>query len=280
MKKELKVVLYVLILLIIVVFYIVASSQRTINFNIAEQVKDVQIVSELDYSTMGDDYSDAIFEKYESIKFGTQKSGLFNISSEPIEWIVLDKQDKKALLMTKYIIDCKAFDYVDIENIDSISASEKSKYKDITWESSSLRKWLNTDFYNECFTKNEQSKIVETLLDDTKTNDKAFCLSEQEYKKYFDNNNYYDNLRQIEGLNAYYNGATIRNKKAISYDTLKAIPAVDTYEYWLRDKDLNIKEYGIEFGESKIVNYFGDVQSDINCDIYCGVRPAMWVSLE
>ncbi len=56
------------------------------------------------------------------------------------------------------------------------------------------------------------------------------------------------------------------------------IDANRTYDYWLRDKDINEKKYGIEFGTSKTVGIYGDINYSVNYDIYCGVRPAMWVS--
>lgn len=75
-----------------------------------------------------------------------------------------------------------------------------TKYGSVTWETSSLRNWLNTTFLNESFTAEEQKAIRTTGVDNGKaqgcelwetdggnnTQDKVFLLSYGEAKKYFD----------------------------------------------------------------------------------------------
>lgn len=63
---------------------------------------------------------------------------------KPIEWQILDTREDKVLLITKDTIDEKAFN---------------TEYKSIEWEDSSLRKWLNEDFYNN-FDDGEKEKII------------------------------------------------------------------------------------------------------------------------
>lgn len=50
---------------------------------------------------------------------------------------------------------------------------------DLTWENSSLRAWLNTDFYNETFSDAEKLRILEKPLGGTSPvlRDRVFCLS-------------------------------------------------------------------------------------------------------
>lgn len=278
MKIKSFILTILLIVLILVTMFFLSKS--TMNYQFDEQVALLNPIVQCNYSEMGDSYEDEIYEKYDSVNLGTQKTGFLCLEKNPIEWIVLAKDDKKVLLLSKYIVDCKPFDYVDIANLDKMSEEKKNNYKSINWENSSLRKWLNNDFYDNCFSSNERKKIIETYLYDVDTVDRIFCLSESEYKKYFFNDEYYDKLQGTQGLNTYFNGATKRNKIAMSYDKNKYIPENDTYEYWLRDEDINKKEYGIEFGTTKIVNYYGDINFDVNHNEFCGVRPAMWVSLD
>ena len=100
---------------------------------------------------------------------------------EPIEWIVLDVQDGKSLLISRY-----ALDYM-IYNPDGRVA---------TWETCSLRKWLNSTFVEDAFSSEEQEMIptVTVITDknpDHDTNpgrdaqDRVFLLSIQEAEKYF-----------------------------------------------------------------------------------------------
>lgn len=98
------------------------------------------------------------------------------------EWIVLDKEDGKALLLTKESVGEKAYN---------------DERVDITWEECTLRKWLNEDFYNDSFNKAQKSRICETTVkneDNTEyntgggnnTTDKIFLLSIDEAEKYFE----------------------------------------------------------------------------------------------
>ncbi len=70
---------------------------------------------------------------------------------EPIEWIILDKrEDGSLVLLSKYALDCKPYN---------------TKYTDVTWETCTLRKWLNEDFYNAAFSAREQARIVPVTLE-------------------------------------------------------------------------------------------------------------------
>ena len=51
---------------------------------------------------------------------------------EPIEWIVLQKDGKRAFLLSRYVLDAIPY--------------EESHDK-VTWEECTLRAWLNDDFY-------------------------------------------------------------------------------------------------------------------------------------
>lgn len=64
---------------------------------------------------------------------------------EPVEWQVLAVEDGRVLLISKYALDAKPYNTNWIRK---------------TWESCSLRKWLNGDFYNSAFSPAEQERIV------------------------------------------------------------------------------------------------------------------------
>ena len=66
-----------------------------------------------------------------------------------IEWLVLDKQEDKALLISKYCLDAKPYN---------------EKYEPVTWETCTLRQWLNGDFINEIFSGAEKAVICDTYL--------------------------------------------------------------------------------------------------------------------
>jgi ABC-type antimicrobial peptide transport system permease subunit len=68
---------------------------------------------------------------------------------EKIEWIVLDKKDNKALLISKYALDCQPYHKV---------------REPITWGNCTLRRWLNNAFLHTAFSAKEQSIIPTTMI--------------------------------------------------------------------------------------------------------------------
>lgn len=106
-----------------------------------------------------------------------------NISNgkEDIEWLVLAKEDGKALVISRYALDCQRFN---------------TTCTPVTWETCSLRKWLNGTFINDAFSADEQNLILSTTVtaDDppltsaspgNNTTDKVFLLNITEVDKYF-----------------------------------------------------------------------------------------------
>ncbi len=122
-----------------------------------------------------------------------EKEGFCYFLWEPVEWLVLETEEGKAFLLSRYVLDARAYD----ENYDaSVWLTDKSYHYRGTWERSSIRAWLNNDFCNNAFTSSEQESIllahVENLpgtLRDTSsgpdTKDKVYLLSESEAVKYF-----------------------------------------------------------------------------------------------
>ncbi|MBQ3489268.1 MAG: toll/interleukin-1 receptor domain-containing protein [Clostridia bacterium] len=131
-----------------------------------------------------------------TIKFGayrqnsTGKEAIYrqnNTVKEAIEWQVLDIKDGRALLISKYALDC-------IPYHSSIVWGEE-----VTWEHCTLRKWLNNDFLHDAFSENERAMIPTVTVSAEKnfsygkdsskeTQDKIFLFSIFEAHKYFLNN--------------------------------------------------------------------------------------------
>jgi len=71
-------------------------------------------------------------------------------SPRNIEWIVLDKEpDGTLLLMSKHGLELMPYN---------------DKRDSVTWETSSVRRWLNNEFYINAFTNEEKSKIIQTVI--------------------------------------------------------------------------------------------------------------------
>lgn len=119
---------------------------------------------------------DVAWNAGDSVFFGRyEQNGI-----EPIEWIVIDVQDNTALLISRYALDCKPY---------------HTPKQDVTWADSSLRAWLNDEFYRLAFTEQEASAILPTKTEEGQnpewgTNagcaaeDQVFLLSHQEASQY------------------------------------------------------------------------------------------------
>lgn len=201
----------------------------------------------------------SLLKKYEFsvegniVKFGKyEQDGDTSNGDEALEWIVLKYEDGKALLTTRYCIDCKQY---------------KNDYGAVTWESSEIRTWLNSRFIEKTFSNDERGKIIDTEVDPTPnpkfktkagniTADKVFLLSTDEFDEYLEGGEY-----------------------AIGYTTqyardrgVQSGPISGTSVCWLRTP-----------GESLVyvstVSYVGELNlmGVYSYSSSCGIRPAMWV---
>ena len=193
--------------------------------------------------------NEVVFGRYE------QDNNLEN-GLEPIEWIVLDVQDGKSLLISKYGLDCQPY---------------HNQWKDVTWEKCTLRNWLNQTFLSAAFTADEQKAIPVSDVDNSQeqgnsswntnggrnTKDKIFLLSYSEAAKYFAS----DESRVCKASE--YAGS----KKVY-------IDQNGSSWWWLRSP-------GSYQQNAAPVNPNGSLgRDDYVSDIHNVVRPAMWVNLE
>ena len=201
---------------------------------------------------VGDIYTFGAYEQDNNKKNGT----------EAIEWIVLEKDKKDGLsllLMSKRALDCQPYNSSDT---------------DVTWESCSLRKWLNDTFLNEAFTSVEQEKIQNTKVSadrnpeyntspGKRTTDKVFLLSISEMEQYFST----DEARMCAPA-AY----AIAQGGYTSDDYTSGGKA--TCWWWLRSPG-SVQDYAAVVYDDGSVHYFGAyVSSARGC-----VRPALWIDL-
>ena len=107
------------------------------------------------------------------VVFGTHD--ISETASVPMEWEILDydKKSGKILLASRYIEKSIAYD----------DDNEKEK---TSWEECSLRKWLNSEFYEEAFNKKEKALITaNTYSKEKDIEDYVFILSYSEVEKYY-----------------------------------------------------------------------------------------------
>ena len=193
------------------------------------------------------------YKKGTSVTFGRypQRSGA---DPKPIKWKVLAIEGDRWLLISLKALDSKRYN--------------KEK-KDVTWETCTLRKWLNGEFLNATFTA-EERKLIPTVTvtadknPDHKTDqgnttqDQIFLLSIQEANKYFSS----DEARACEGTAYCYDGGATKFKKS------------GKCAWWLRSSGWDSWHTVFIYDDGSVVNQGDIVYSDTTA-----VRPALWIDL-
>jgi hypothetical protein len=161
------------------------------------------------------------------------------------EWLVLEVKDDKALLLSKDVLVRKPYN---------------TTYTNVTWETSTLRAWLNNEFLNnELFNKpasQEQARIALTtnINEDNQwygtpggntTEDRIFLLSISEANHYFGKNS---------ARIAKYNGSAAC--------------------WWLRSPGFSSRNAAYVYTVGTV-----GVTGDYLYYVHNGVRPALWLNL-
>ena len=110
-----------------------------------------------------------------------EQDGNTTNGAEPLTWIVLGSEDGRVLLLSKYILEWRQF---------------HNRNEAATWNSCSLRSWLNDEFYKKAFGAEEQSIILasdvsadanpkfKSTTQGVKTTDKIFIMSANQVNQY------------------------------------------------------------------------------------------------
>lgn len=127
-------------------------------------------------------------QKTETYTFGSyEQDGDAANGKEPIQWLVLDRDGDKVLLLSKYALDYQSF----MPFYEPVTGP-------FTWENSSLRRWLNSTFLNAAFNSSERQRLLTTTVitspgslhrenGPVNTEDRVFLLSNTEVYAYFAN---------------------------------------------------------------------------------------------
>ena len=204
------------------------------------------------------------------VTFGTYPQTKEGTDQTPIEWIVLDYDaaDNKALLLSKKGLDVKKY------NTSAV---------DITWEKCTLRAWLNDVFLKKAFSAEEQSAILTTAVDNSKsqgysgwntdggnnTQDRVFLLSYTEANSYL--NVTYGDSENINSRVAPTAYAIAKGAYASAADKTEDSKAAGGW--WLRSP-------GSHQGSAAIVFTFGSLNYKLVSHRSNVVRPAFWLDLE
>lgn len=217
--------------------------------------------------------------------------------SEPVEWIVIAKEDDRMLLMSACVLDTHIF---------STSARDN-----MCWADSDLRIWLNEQFYSNVFSEEEKKEVLLSKLRNEeyqswtqtyvseKTDDSedyVFLLSIQEAEEYLDFDASFDaytgtgkNVKKAwtEWASAAFLApvtpqAILNGAKESQWTNSGAFDHGDEYAgnyysrgYWLRSVIAKEKyrSRAIAYIDMDHIYYYTDFTKDM------GIRPCIWVAL-
>ena len=206
----------------------------------------------------------------DTVVFGAyEQDGNTKNGKEPLEWMILDIDGDKALLITAKVVDY-------LKNTDS---------KTVLWSKCAVRTWMNDTFYKGAFSSADRKAILTTqvhtpenpyyLRGGCDTKDRLFSLSMEEVIQYFETRGKIgDEFITITDPRALTEATPAALQKALKQGDCTAF---DTHLSWLlRDTGdtycmADVFIYGTD-PDDAMLNYTGDYMWD-------GVRPAMWVKL-
>lgn len=211
------------------------------------------------------DKANSIYDQYKVEKLKVAKAGDYvffgayeqdnNTSNgkEDVEWLVLEVKDGKALVISKYALVYKPYN---------------TNYTDVTWETCTLRKWLNNDFLNSAFSAEEKAMIPTVTVSADKNPDYSTNPGNATQDQVF--------LLSITEANKYFSSDSARHCKPTDYAVANG--ARESYSgncwWWLRSP-------GDYQYRAACVLSVGDVLEDgygVDRDS-SAVRPALWIDL-
>lgn len=211
---------------------------------IVSSSKENDLYSTLETANGWDKNNDIIIGKE---KYHRAKKSYFKY--EPIKWRVIKCENGEALLLSDIVLDKQKYN---------------KRLKKVTWEKSTLRKWLNKKFMNRAFSSSEQEAIRTTKV-----------INEDNYYYKTDGGNdtldkiYLLSLSETDEEKEY--GFTDSYGMTIKYSNYADL---DDYQYWwLRTPgEKNISAAAVDMSGKA---YVGGGESDMEL----GIRPVLHLNL-
>ena len=236
-----------------------------------ENIEDARVVTSYN--------NKASIMNFDTVTFGAyEQDGNLDNGKEKIEWIVLDKKDNEYLLLSKYVLDYCQFQKNKVEGAS------------ISWNNSEIRIWANSEFFNEAFSEDDKSHVIQNSIDNTindyynlrPTEDKVFLLSIDEIIKYFGNKNEnYDGV----AINNYINVNERSRTFATGFARKRGVIIGTKNEMSPNGKVYVCGYYTRSMRNSNFnqVSYINEIGADGFISVYdawkrFGFRPAVWVT--
>ena len=173
--------------------------------------------------------------------------------NEEIEWIVLAREGDKVLIISRYGLDCQKFNYT---------------RGAVTWETCSLRNWLNNEFILAAFSSSENLMI-----------DSTHVTAENNPRHKTEAGNDTDDmlfLLSINEANQYFSSDAERTCKPTEYAKSAGAITDDAGNCWWR-----LRSPGISTDHAASVYPTGSIDEEGTETIRMNhtIRPAMWIDI-
>lgn len=223
----------------------------------------------------------------DTVTFGEYRLYTDTFDRYGVKWYVLDKKESGEVLLW-----CT-------ESLTCMDNEEGG------WKDSALRKWLNNDFYQTCFSREERAVIAESVLQNEQisggyvgvseiasgegvekqldeTKDRVFLLSASEFVQYMKKNTNKD-INDDRANKAYTAYAKEKTMEMCNIDQRYSYQSDKFPSYFLRSiyvgrfaepiqsTSYTYNKFGQPTQSSEIISRFGSASSA------SGVRPAIWV---
>lgn len=211
------------------------------------------------------------------IKDESRKYRVFEFTEIP--WIILYHKGNKMIIQSEYTLDYQMYD--DRDYID-MSQREVAKIRTgINWETSRIREWLNRDFLQEAFSKDEQKRIIIkevktpiSTFSDIVTYDRIFLPSVEEMNDGFD-------IHAIRGTNSVTAMSGISSSLTSQYAAAKMLDENLPSGYGLRTRGtINYNNDTFTYGESCDGHSIQDGRLACwSLNVPMGIRPVIQVDV-
>lgn len=188
----------------------------------------------------------------DEIYFGSYDLEYIDAGYERLPWIVLDKQDDKLLLLSKYVLCASAFN----------QSHSKS-----CWEDCTVRELINEQDYDMIFNAYEKKHVISTIVSSvnsdqstTTTSDCLFLLSAEEVQRYLPD----------EASRIAFPSVIAAERLGVNVQ-----PVTGNTWWWLRDMTDSAMKAAVVWTDSKLPadSRYVNVADG-------GVRPAVWIKCD
>jgi hypothetical protein len=201
---------------------------------------------------------DSTTESPSDLGESTEKHEIGNMRFGGIDWLVLDRDEDKLLLLSEFVLFDKVYN---------------DEFKPVTWETSTIRSYLNNEFFYTFSTRDRERIAETTIINNDRmaslgftyfgvnrwlvpagndTYDKIFLLSIEEVMKYFPN----------------------RPDRAVRWPKDDVVRPGGEWAWWLRSPG------GDNFCAIRIVLGGVDLDLHVNDTHAGGIRPALWLYID